>query len=218
MTSGVVCLGLINHRFGESTKSNGNDYVSFKRDVRYCLDTRHFLGKGKRKMITKEFTESRDEMEKILSEESLGYLGLSIDDSPYVVPMNYAYINGKILFHCALKGKKLDYMKRNKFVCFTVARQSGAIEQHEGKKPCHTNSDSVMCFGNARIIEEITERHNALNAFTKCFRPDSEEITVKRTKRCYVVEIKINEMTGRQETNQEGKKRTYTYWQYKFDN
>ena len=168
-------------------------------------------------MKLKEFQESREEMEKILSEETIGYLGLSLDDTPYVVPLNYAYIEGRILFHCALKGKKLEYLKRNKFVCFTVARQSGAIAQHEGEKTCHTDSASVMCFGNARIIEDIPERHKALNTFNKCFRPNSDEIALERTKSCYVVEIKINKMTGRRETNREDKKRTYTYWQYVFD-
>ena len=168
-------------------------------------------------MKTKDFQESCEEMEKILREATIGYLGLCLDDTPYVVPLNYAYVEGKILFHCALKGKKLDYLKINRSVCFTVARQSGVIAQHEGEKPCHTDSASVMCFGDARIIEDIQERHEALNTFNKFFRPNADEIAVERTKSCYVVEIKINEMTGRMETNPRGKKRIYTYWQYTFD-
>jgi nitroimidazol reductase NimA-like FMN-containing flavoprotein (pyridoxamine 5'-phosphate oxidase superfamily) len=150
-------------------------------------------------------------MEKILHEEVLGYLGLSLDDTPYVVPLNYAYTEGKILFHCALKGKKLDYLERNKTVCFTVARQRDTIEQHEEKDPCHIDSESVICFGNARIIEDIPERHKALNTFNERFDPGSDEISLKRTKGCYVVEIKINEMTGRQDKNQK-----CTYWRHRF--
>jgi nitroimidazol reductase NimA-like FMN-containing flavoprotein (pyridoxamine 5'-phosphate oxidase superfamily) len=168
-------------------------------------------------MKPKKFKESRKEIERMLAEESIGYLGLSLDGTPYVVPLNYAYVEGKILFHCALKGKKLDYLKKNKSVCFTVARQSGIIEQHEGEKPCHTDSASVMCFGEARIIEDISERHKALNTFKKCFEPNSDQITLERAKSCYAVEIRINEMTGRQETNLECKKNSFTYWQYRFD-
>ena len=64
-------------------------------------------------MSAKQFHESREEMERILREENLGYLGLSLDGMPYVVPLNYVYVEGKIVFHCALAGKKLDYLKAN---------------------------------------------------------------------------------------------------------
>ena len=37
------------------------------------------------------FIESREEMEKLLREEEIGYLGLSLDGNPYVVPLNYHY-------------------------------------------------------------------------------------------------------------------------------
>ena len=62
-------------------------------------------------MPAKEFDESCEEIESILREETLGYLGLSMDGMPYVVPLNYGYVEGKVLFHCALAGKKLDYLK-----------------------------------------------------------------------------------------------------------
>ena len=56
------------------------------------------------------FIESREEMEKILQEEAFGSLGLCREGKPYVVPVNYAYQDGKILFHCRFHGKKLDYI------------------------------------------------------------------------------------------------------------
>ena len=59
-----------------------------------------------------EFIESREEMEAILREINFGFLGMSVDGAPYVVPLNHAYVDGKILFHCALEGKKLDEIYR----------------------------------------------------------------------------------------------------------
>ncbi len=49
-------------------------------------------------MPSKKFSESREEMERILREERLGFLGLALDGMPYVVPLNYAYVEGKIIF------------------------------------------------------------------------------------------------------------------------
>ena len=157
------------------------------------------------------FIESREEMEKMLREEDTGYLGLSLDGKPYVVPLNYHYADGKILFHCALKGRKLDYIKANPEVCFAIGRQPGAVRDHEGGNPCHVDSDSVICYGKARILEELTERKAALNAFNRRFKSDAEDVSDERAVKCCAVEIRITEMTGRQE-----RERKRTCWRFTF--
>jgi nitroimidazol reductase NimA-like FMN-containing flavoprotein (pyridoxamine 5'-phosphate oxidase superfamily) len=150
-------------------------------------------------MAAKEFVESREQIEKVLQEEVVGYLGLTMDDKPYVVPLNYAYVEGKILFHCALTGQKLDYLKANPEVCFAVGRQSGQVRRHADGTPCHLDSDSVICYGRARIIENLEERRRALDAYNHWYQPDAEEISLEAASKCHVVEIKVTEMTGRQE-------------------
>jgi nitroimidazol reductase NimA-like FMN-containing flavoprotein (pyridoxamine 5'-phosphate oxidase superfamily) len=157
-------------------------------------------------MAEPAFIESREEMEQILREEVLGYLGLAGAEQPYVVPLNYAYAAGKILFHCALTGQKLDAIRRNPRVCFTVGRQTGEVRDHAGA-PCHVDSDSVVCYGRARLIGDPGERAAALNAFNRRFRPEAPDIPRERVEQCMAVEITITEMTGRQERD-----RRRTYW------
>jgi uncharacterized protein len=157
------------------------------------------------------FIESREEMEKLLGEEEIGYLGLSLDGKPYVVPLNYHYSDGKIYFHCGVKGKKLAGMKANPQVCFTVARQLAEVREHAGGNPCHVDSDSVICYGRARMIEDLEERGKALNGFNRRFRPDAADVPEERIRNCQVVEISISEMTGRRE-----RERKRTCWRYVF--
>ena len=157
------------------------------------------------------FIESREEMEKMLREEELGYLGMSLEGKPYVVPLNYHYSDGKIYFHCGLKGKKLVCMKENPQVCFTVGRQLGEVREHAGRNPCHMDSDSVICYGRARMIEDLDQRSKALNAFNRRFRPNAADVPWERVRNCGVVEIAISEMTGRQE-----RERKRTCWRYVF--
>jgi len=163
-------------------------------------------------MPPKKFIESREEMESILREESVGYLGLSMDGVPYVVPLNYGYVEGRILFHCALTGKKLDYLKANPKVCFTVGRQFGKIVRHPQGALCHVENDSVICYGTARIIENVEERRKVLTTFNRCLEPDAEEIALEVASKCCAVEIKITEMTGRQQ--REGK---HIFWNHRFE-
>ena len=157
------------------------------------------------------FIESRYEMEELLREEEIGYLGLSLEEKPYVVPLNYHYSDGKIYFHCGLKGRKLVYMKGNPQVCFTVGRQLAEVREHAGGNPCHVDSDSVVCYGRARTIEDLDERSKALNAFNRRYRPDAPDVPMERVINCAVVEITISEMTGRRE-----RERKRTCWRHVF--
>ncbi|MCP4543166.1 MAG: pyridoxamine 5'-phosphate oxidase family protein [Chloroflexi bacterium] len=163
-------------------------------------------------MSSREFIESCTEMESILRREVIGYLGLSMNGEMYVVPLNYGYVDGKILFHCALTGKKLDYIKANPHVCFTVGWQSGEVRRHAEGDPCHMDNDSVICYGKAWIVEDVKERKDVLDAFNRCFDPNAKEITLEAAENCYAVEIEIAEMTGRRE-----RERKYTYWKHSFD-
>ena len=162
-------------------------------------------------MASKTFTGSREEMEQILQQQTLGYLGLTADSLPYVVPLNYAYAHGKIFFHCAHTGKKLDLLRANPQVCFTVARQAGQVIRHPQGAVCHGENDSVICYGTARVIEDLEERRQALNFFNQCMQPGAPEITREAAAGCSAVEITISEMTGRQQRGTD-----HIYYRYHF--
>ena len=159
--------------------------------------------------LPKTFIESRAEMEKLLVEERVGYLGLVFDNRPYVIPLTYGYSEGKLIFHCAVKGSKLDIIRTNPDACFTVSRHFGEMVSHPQGAECHINSDSVICYGKARIIENIEERCQVLNTFNRCLQPNAREITIEEVENCNAVEIIINKMTGRSE--RDGK---CTYWKH----
>jgi nitroimidazol reductase NimA-like FMN-containing flavoprotein (pyridoxamine 5'-phosphate oxidase superfamily) len=166
---------------------------------------------GKHMTSSASFVESPREMERLLTEERIGYLGLSLQEQPYVVPLTYAYVPGRILFHCALTGMKLDHIRANPLVCFTVARQFGQVVPHPQGAVCHVNSDSVICYGRARIIDEPEERREILNAFNQCLQPGAPEITTEDVATCSAVEITVTEMTGREERDARCTFRRYRY-------
>ncbi len=160
---------------------------------------------------TTTFVESRSEMEEILAGSRLGFLGMSLNDIPYTLPITYAYSNGKILFHCSPAGKKLDCLKSNPHVCFTIGRQFGEFVRHPQGALCHAHSDSVVCYGIARIIDDPEEKCAVLNVFNRCLQPDAREITIDEVSKCTAVEIRVTEMTGRRERGSQ-----CTFFQHKF--
>ena len=111
----------------------------------------------------------RREMERILGEAEVGRLGTCADGEPYVVPLSFAYHDGKIFFHCAKQGKKLDHIARNPRVCFEV--DSGEVIRKE--KPCNfsVRYESVIAYGDARICAEPTEMLRVLRLLTDKYAP-----------------------------------------------
>jgi nitroimidazol reductase NimA-like FMN-containing flavoprotein (pyridoxamine 5'-phosphate oxidase superfamily) len=162
-------------------------------------------------MSNKVFIHSRVEMEEILKEEDLGYLGLAVKDEPYVIPVNYVYEPGRVIFHCALEGKKLEYIRSNPRACFTVGRQNGKVVRHPQGAQCHIENDSVVCYGQARIVEPIEERLQLLNIFNHHLQPDAPVILAAEGAMCFAVEIKIEQMTGRRQ-----REKGYTHWSFSF--
>ncbi len=152
-----------------------------------------------------------DAMESILREETIGYLGLSFEENPYVVPLNYLYAAGTIVFHCGFEGKKIDFLKANPRVCFSVGRQSGVVHEHGGGSGCHVDNDSVICYGTARMIEDLKARRRAMEAFNRRFDPAAAELTEERVRNCSAVEIQIGEMTGRKERERKHTHLSYTF-------
>ena len=147
----------------------------------------------------------KEQMEAILHDEDIGHLGLAVENEPYVVPINYTYVDGRILVHCALEGRKLDFIRRNPNVCFEVSRQEGRPRPHAGDL-CNAPFESVLCFGAARIVEDLDERRGLLNVFQERFSTPSktrEPISLERAGKCGAIEIQVSRMTGRRRVGEE---------------
>jgi len=61
------------------------------------------------------------EMEALLERRPDGYLSLTTESGPYVVPVNYLFFEGSIYIHSGPKGRKIDALQADSRVCFLVA-------------------------------------------------------------------------------------------------
>ena len=142
---------------------------------------------------------SREECEEILRTSSSGVLAVLGDDEyPYTVPLNYVYENGKILFHGAKEGHKLDAIRNHDKVSFCVIARDTVIPE-QGT----TAYISVIAFGRARIVDSkdelrlIAERisDKFSHDYMESFREKTEGYLKADTLRC--VEITIEHLTGK---------------------
>jgi nitroimidazol reductase NimA-like FMN-containing flavoprotein (pyridoxamine 5'-phosphate oxidase superfamily) len=156
-----------------------------------------------------------ESIEAVLRGQTMGLLGLCRDGLPYVVPITYGYVPGRVLMHCALVGLKLEYLRANPQVCFTVARQSGEVVRHPQGADCPVDWDSVICYGTARVVEELDERRALLNEFNRCLQPQAPDVSLDAASGCYAIEITLSHMTGRRQRH--GGERTSFAYSYAHD-
>ena len=150
-----------------------------------------------REMRRKDKMKTYEEAVQILGECTNGVLSVTGDDGyPYGVPVSYIYNDGKIYFHCAGEGHKLDAIKADSRVSFTVV---GADEIAPEKFT--TMYKSVIAFGRASIIETDEEKMAALNLirekYSGNFPKEGAAYIEKFWDKTTVVVIEIEHMTGK---------------------
>ena len=86
----------------------------------------------------------------ILNRNTSGTLALIGDnDYPYAVPISYVYIDGKLYFHSAKSGHKIDAIIKHEKASFCVIDQDHIVPEKYT-----TYFRSVIAFGKVHLVEE----------------------------------------------------------------
>ena len=133
----------------------------------------------------------------LLKQGSSGVLAVLGDgDYPYAVPLSYVLYRGKIYFHCARTGHKIDAIARHEKASFCVIAQ----DQHLPEK-FTTLFRSVIVFGRARVLTEPEEIRPILTALGEKYSPGvpglSEEVE-SSLHRVALIELTPEAVTGKE--------------------
>ena len=152
------------------------------------------------------FREMRRKKQLLPQEESLailkagthGVLAVFGDNGyPYAVPLSYVYHNGKIYFHCAKTGHKLDALVHNPKISFCVVSQDKVVPEKYT-----TYFKSVIIFGTARLLESSEEKRAALMILATKYTPNDkagcQNEVEKHLSNVCLVEITIDHLSGKE--------------------
>ena len=149
-------------------------------------------------MLRKDRMLNQGETIDILNRSEYGILStIGIDNAPYGVPLNFAYVEGVIYFHCAkANGYKIINIINNSNACFTVV--DDVCLQPE---ILSTKYKSAILFGKISIVEDIEEKKKGLEALIKKLSPEYMEVGMKcidkNTDKTYILKMEVAEMTGK---------------------
>ena len=123
----------------------------------------------------------KSEIEEILHDVEYGILSMcNYDNTPYSIPLNFAYANNTIYFHGAKEGEKLKILKNNNHVSFTVVDAISFI-------PSYFSANNLACYavyffksviikGKIEFINEYNEKIHALSKFMEKFQKEGKYI------------------------------------------
>ena len=135
-------------------------------------------------------------MDEIIKNSDICYLGLSENDHPYVVPMNFGFQDNCVYYHCANSGKKLDMIRQNPKVCLTFTSDYEICTEGE-VQTWTTRYRSVIAFGIAEVIIDPAAKQYAVNVLLSKYTDKNHEFSQKTLNSVSIIKVAILEKTGK---------------------
>ena len=152
----------------------------------------------------KEITDINEKLA-IIAKCKVCRLGLSENNYPYVIPLNYGYTFENdtltLFFHGAYEGKKNGIIKNNNNACFEIDCDTKLIE---GENACNYSYmfKSIIGFGEIFFLETAAEKADGLNRIMKHQTGKNTEysFTDDELQKVCVFKLIVKDFTGKQKT------------------
>ena len=142
---------------------------------------------------------SVDKAKALLHSSRRGVLAVNGDDGyPYAIPINYLYDeeNEKIIFHGAKAGHKVDALKKNDKICFTVF--GNEMVKEEAWAPF---LQSVVVFGRCHLVESQEDTIALVKKFAAKYYPNMDMVNEEAAssgRAVQMFEIQIEHLSGKE--------------------
>ncbi len=139
----------------------------------------------------------KEEIIEVLKSAEYGVLStISVDNTAYGVPLNFAYKDGAIYFHCALEGHKIENLQNNSSGCLTIVDSVKLLSS-----AFSTEYRSVIVFGSVHLVTDEQEKREGLISIVEKLSPDFLEKGIayvdKAFNKAQVLRMDIENMTGK---------------------
>jgi nitroimidazol reductase NimA-like FMN-containing flavoprotein (pyridoxamine 5'-phosphate oxidase superfamily) len=143
---------------------------------------------------------SRRRMVELIDQQEHMTIAMCKGARPYLVTVNHSLDREAmcLYFHCASKGKKVDYLKANPRVWGQVMQDDGYIEGE-----CDYAYGTVMFSGDAEFVVDLEEKRHALELMIDKLDADparmkKRSLTNNKLRKVTVCRIRIGEMSGKE--------------------
>ena len=112
------------------------------------------------------FIPDQKEIDAILKQCKTCYVAMSVDDVPYILPLNFAMDGDRVILHSAQHGRMWETIKKNPKVSINWTLGEDLAWQDE-QVACsyRVKSKSVIVEGTAEIVEDLDEKERLIKKF-----------------------------------------------------
>lgn len=147
----------------------------------------------------KEHPLSEQKIQELLREELVGRLATAGKDGyPYITPVHYVHMDGRVYIHGLAAGEKLVNIKENPLVGFEVEKMGPLVHADE---PCNTNTayESVIIKGKASLVADAAEKTAVLDVFVVKYTPQhaGKPFPANMVKMTAVIAVTVDRCTGK---------------------
>ncbi|MDQ1591308.1 MAG: uncharacterized protein QOG71_1935 [Pyrinomonadaceae bacterium] len=127
-------------------------------------------GRSTVKRLPKRGEYGREGVYQILDEGLVCHVGFVVEGQPFVIPTGYARSGDTLYIHGAQASRMLRTLRDGVEICVTVTLVDGMVMARSAFH--HSmNYRSVVVFGRAAVVEETSEKWEALRALTEHLAP-----------------------------------------------
>lgn len=142
---------------------------------------------------------TNEECKVVLENSTSGVLSLTGDNGyPYGVPLSYVYCDGKLFFHSASVGHKIDSINKNDKASFCIIALDTPLEEKRT-----TLYKSIIAFGRIKVVDKAEDIKKICALLSNKFAPNKREICDEATEHLILsrsivcLEMDIEELSGK---------------------
>ena len=138
----------------------------------------------------------KNTIEKIIQRASVCRLGLSSENTPYIVPVCFGYKDNALYFHSSTTGRKLEMLEQNNRICFEMDVDTHLVV---GSSACDWTMKylSVIGYGRAIKVEDPQEKVAALDIIMEHYSGPQGDYDKSTLEKVMVIKVEIESMTGK---------------------
>lgn len=145
------------------------------------------------------FIEERNEIDAVIRACKTCYLAMSVEDKPYVLPMNFALEGNVVILHSAPEGRMWESILKNPKVCinWTLGEELAWQDVRVGCS-YRVKSKSVVLEGTVEIVEDYDEKYRCLEVLMKQYSDREFKFGEPAVKNVGVFKVHIDELGAKE--------------------
>ena len=145
------------------------------------------------------FIHDREEIDAILKQCKTCYVAMSVDDVPYVLPLNFAMDGGRVILHSAQFGRMWETIKKNPKVCinWTLGEELAWQDELVGCS-YRVKSKSVIVEGTAEVVEDMDEKERIVKQFMTQYSDLTFKFNAPAIRNVGILLVPIDKITAKE--------------------